>query len=102
VPQEHAQFVEKRFLHAVDDWASRALVAFLKNIVERATMEQRLKVGWARFLYSLMVRNPEQVMRLQQRSDENAPELIDNLRDAPSCAGKTTLRHLTSTRNGGL
>src|SRR5262245_5952592 len=81
VPLDQAQFVEKEFLRLVEDWASRALKLFLSNTTfPKATIDRRLQVGWARFLYSMIVRTPELIKTIQKRADENPPELPETLR----------------------
>jgi hypothetical protein len=81
VPLEHAQFVEKRFMQAVDDWAARALAIMLDPNSTSNDLDLRMKVAWARFLYSLIVRNPEHIARIQQKADEPSPERSENIRD---------------------
>jgi hypothetical protein len=62
-----SEFVEKKFMQLVDDWAARALAAFLAN---RNEPTDREKIGWARFLYSLIVRTPEHIERIRAKSPD--------------------------------
>jgi Protein of unknown function (DUF4238) len=80
LPPEQSQFVEKRFMQAVDNWAARALAIMLRESPQAHDLDARMKVAWARFLYSLMIRTPEHIKRIQQKADENPPELPETLR----------------------
>jgi hypothetical protein len=81
VPREAAQFVEKRFMKLTDDWASRAAEILLaRHWADRTDMDVRKRVGWARFLYSLIVRNPEYLVRIQQMAAVSIPQSIEETR----------------------
>jgi Protein of unknown function (DUF4238) len=81
LPPEQSQFVEKRFMQAVDNWAARALAIMLRANPQAHDLDPRMKVAWARFLYSLIIRTPEHIKRIQQKAEENPPELPETLRD---------------------
>jgi Protein of unknown function (DUF4238) len=81
LPFEQAQFVEKRFMQAVDNWAARALAIMLRNNPQSEDLDTKMKVAWARFVYALIIRTPEQIKRIQQKADDNPPELPETLRD---------------------
>jgi Protein of unknown function (DUF4238) len=81
ISPEQSQFVEKRFMQAVDNWAARALAVMLRGNPQPHDLDRRLKVAWARFLYSLIIRTPEHIRRIQQKADENPPELPETLRE---------------------
>lgn len=66
-PPESGEFVEREFLRLVDDWAARALVAFLSPTAEPSLKE---RVGWARFVYSLIIRSPEHIELIRTKSAE--------------------------------
>jgi hypothetical protein len=78
---EHAQFVEKRFMQAVDNWAAMALAIMLREKPNPHALDTRMKVAWARFLYSLIVRTPEEIARIQKKADDNPVELPEALRN---------------------
>jgi hypothetical protein len=80
LPPEQSQFVEKRFMQAVDNWAAQALAIMLRESPQAHDLDARMKVAWARFLYSLIIRTPEHIQRIQQKADENPPELPETLR----------------------
>lgn len=91
-PPEVAAFVEVKFMRAVDDWAARALVAFLDSNKEPSLKE---RVGWSRFLYSLILRTPEYIERIRQKSLEykiqtSPQELLPTLINS-----HTVIDHLT-------
>lgn len=68
MPPEDAQYVEKRFMQAVDDKASIALRAILDENL--ADISEPLKIAWASFLYSLTFRSPNVLKRMQTTMDE--------------------------------
>jgi hypothetical protein len=74
LPPEDIQYVEKRFMQAVDDRASVALRAMLDDNISGADFSTRLKTGWARFLYSLTFRTPNVIKRMQGRIEREAAE----------------------------
>src|SRR5580704_16569134 len=52
-------------MRLVDQWAARAIVAFLDPKKEPSLKE---RVGWARFLYSMIICTPEHIERIRARS----------------------------------
>lgn len=72
LPAEDAQYVEKRFMQLNDDWAAKALQVFLVHDPSQKDLTAKEKVGWARFIYSLMLRTPEQIQRIRERMVEKA------------------------------
>jgi hypothetical protein len=68
LPPQEAQFVEKSFMKATDDWASKALHTFLQPEPRARDLNTREHVGWARFVFSLMLRNPEQIARFREEA----------------------------------
>ena len=64
-----------------DDWASRAhrvLLSWDKSGVQELTSEE--KVGWARFLYSLIIRTPAQIESMRQRMLRELPDFVESRR----------------------
>jgi hypothetical protein len=59
VPQEIAQNFEKRFMRLVDTDAARALERIIAGDMDN--WSPSLRSGWARFILSLLFRNPEAV-----------------------------------------
>jgi uncharacterized protein DUF4238 len=81
LPPEHAQAVEKYLMGFTDDWASRAhrvLLSWSTAGVQNLTPEE--KIGWARFLYALIIRTPEQIESLRQQMLRELPEFIEKHR----------------------
>jgi len=81
LPQDQAQYVEKRFMQVTDDLAARALHILLNPGGPAAVdLDARQKIGWARFLYSLTVRNPESLKRMQQMAPQAAAQSLERFR----------------------
>ena len=53
---------------AVDNWAAQAQRVFLHNKPEEIGLSLERKVGWARFLYSLMLRSPEHIDEMTEKA----------------------------------
>lgn len=68
LPPEDAQFVEKEFMQLNDHWAADALHVFLNSNPTERDISAKQKVGWARFIYSLIVRTPEHITRVQEQA----------------------------------
>lgn len=64
LPPEDAQFVERDFMKAVDNWAAQAARVFLKHNSAEVSLTRSQQVGWARFLYAAMLRTPEQIFNM--------------------------------------
>ncbi len=74
LPPEDIQYIEQKFMQLVDDRASVALRAMLDEKISGANFPQRLKVGWAQFVYSLTFRTPNVIKRMQRRIEREAVE----------------------------
>jgi hypothetical protein len=61
LPPDDAAYVERAFMGAVDFWAAQAHRVFLEGDPSKKDLASKQLVGWARFLYSLMLRTPEQI-----------------------------------------
>jgi len=71
---EQTQFVEKQFMQTVDSGAAEAMTALLKQAEPVGDNEpdwMRI-IYWARFIYSLSLRNPEQIRVVQRSLDEGS------------------------------
>jgi hypothetical protein len=71
---EDAQFVEREFMKLVDDWAAKAVHVLLQRDPKTRDLTTREQVGWARFIFSLMLRTPEQIDRLKTEAVEREYE----------------------------
>lgn len=70
LPPRDRQYVETKFLARVDSEAAVALAAMLDESLPVSDFSPRLKIAWARFLYSLTFRSPNVIKRLQAQMDE--------------------------------
>jgi len=80
-PPEQVQRIEKQLMRSVDDWAAKALSALLQDGPAPAQLDPRLALGWCRFLYSLIVRNPEHLELARQKMASLGPENLESIRE---------------------
>lgn len=78
VPADSAQLIEKEMMSLVDATAAQAKRLFANDDPRDLTGEER--AGWARFLYAMMFRNPEQIAGLQERYSKYVPEMVERIR----------------------
>jgi hypothetical protein len=64
-PEPVAEIVERKLMRATDDFAARALHLLRSSNIQGLNHEMRC--GWARFIISLMRRNPEAVQQLGEK-----------------------------------
>lgn len=81
LPPEKAQILETIYLKSVDDWAVRALRILVKEDAEPGEMSDPLKYGWARFVYSMILRNPEYLARATALLAARLEESVEAVRD---------------------
>jgi transcriptional regulator with XRE-family HTH domain len=81
LPAKSADVVEKHFMALADDWAARALRVLLSSSQTIDFPDLRVKAGWARFIYSLVLRNPEYLENSKQRFLNQATETVDSIKD---------------------
>ena len=79
VPAEEAQEIEKHFMGLVDSTAAQVHQKFLADGKDDLTAVERL--AWSRFLYAMMIRNPEQIASLQSRYRAAAPGFVEEFRE---------------------
>ena len=70
LPPDQAQFVERQFMKVNDDWAAKAQQLLHSPNAKSDDMTAQMSVAWARFIYSLIVRNPENLERLKGKASE--------------------------------
>lgn len=80
LPPEHAQFIEKSYMAITDELAARAHRALLAWRDASSELVPDEKIAWARFLYALVIRTPEQIFRLEQKILAELPGMIDEYR----------------------
>lgn len=78
VSPENAQIMEKHYMGLVDTFAAKAHQKLLQDGLDDITPDESL--AWARFLYALIFRNPEQIARLQKQYDEHLLEMMEEVR----------------------
>ncbi|UYN96564.1 MAG: DUF4238 domain-containing protein [Enhydrobacter sp.] len=79
---EHAQWIEKKVMGAIDHEAAKVhqhLLAVAKGAPSQ-TFDGRQRLYWARFLYALIFRTPEHVAELQSRYQAFVPKEIERYR----------------------
>jgi len=81
--QEGEEYViETKLMSSIDNWASKALQLFKTMGSLPGKLESEEALGWCRFLYSLIVRNPDhlEVIREKLRTLDPA-EILEYIRD---------------------
>jgi Protein of unknown function (DUF4238) len=83
LPPERTQFVEKEFMQRVDSGAAEALIDLLKVTPQPMDKEPDWirVICWARFVYSLGVRNPEWIGVIQQSLDSGSFSVAVSIED---------------------
>lgn len=72
--------LETNFLSLADDWAARAHRILLTSDRKVDFPDLRTRAGWARFIYSLVLRTPEYLERGQIKMRESAIETVESVR----------------------
>jgi hypothetical protein len=92
LPSDEAEYIEKTFMGMTDDGAAithKILLGWNDNGVQKLTPDQR--ISWARFLYALALRTPEDIERQGKLFVEMLPEFIEEYR-----IGYASLRNSTN------
>ncbi|MGL9623281.1 DUF4238 domain-containing protein [Bradyrhizobium sp. U531] len=81
-PKGQEYVIEETLMSSIDNWASRALQQFKTMGSLPGSLESQEALGWCRFLYSLIVRNPDhlEVIRNKLRTMDRA-EILEYVRD---------------------
>jgi hypothetical protein len=81
-PPGEEYVVETGLMSDIDSWASRALARMMTDGAAPGTMDRRMALGWCQFLYSLIVRDPEQLDRIKEKLKSlDALEVLENIRE---------------------
>lgn len=82
LPPDRAQFVEKKIMGAIDDTGARVHQRLLASAADGLCqkLSDKEKAEWARFLYALVFRNPEQIAGIQKRYTAYVPQMIEEYR----------------------
>ena len=81
VPPEQTQKIETQLMKNVDNWAAKTLSKLLQNGSKSDQLDPRLALGWCRFLYSLIVRNPESLELASQKMASLGLEVLESVRE---------------------
>jgi hypothetical protein len=81
VPADQAEIIETKLMSSVDDRAAKALVRMLQDGASAGRLEKQEALGWCQFMYSLIVRNPEHLVLIQQKLKELGPDILEEIRD---------------------
>jgi hypothetical protein len=74
--------IETKLMKSIDNWASKALQSMMVDGPFPGKLEPRQALGWCQFLYSLIVRNPEHLERMQAKMTTLDPaEIIEHIRE---------------------
>ncbi|MCP3386184.1 DUF4238 domain-containing protein [Bradyrhizobium sp. CCGUVB4N] len=81
-PKGEEYVIEERLMSSIDNWASKALQQFKTMGSLPGSLESQEALGWCRFLYSLIVRNPDhlEVIREKLRTMDRT-EILEYVRD---------------------
>jgi len=81
-PEGEEYVIETKLMSSIDNWASKALQLFKTMGLLPGKLESEEALGWCRFLYSLIVRNPDhlEVIREKLRTLDPA-EILEYIRD---------------------
>jgi hypothetical protein len=81
--------IETKLMSSIDNWAARALQRMMVDGEPPGQLDSPEALGWCQFLYSLIVRNPENLIRIKEKlSTLDAGEILENVRnDYPNRRG---------------
>jgi hypothetical protein len=82
LPPGDAEYIERFFMGMTDDLAAktlRILLSWGENGVQALTPDER--ISWARFIYALAVRTPDDLERQKQKYIAALPELLEEYRE---------------------
>jgi hypothetical protein len=81
-PKGEEYVVETRLMSSIDNWASKALQLFKTIGSLPGRLESEEALGWCRFLYSLIVRNPDHLEVIKEKLRTLDPaEILEYIRD---------------------
>lgn len=81
-PPGEEYIIETKLMQSIDNWASKALQLMLIEASVPGKLDGQPALGWCQFLYSLIVRNPEHLERIEKKLATLDPgEVIENIRD---------------------
>jgi predicted RNase H-like HicB family nuclease len=81
LPEDQAQLLEKEFMQRTDDIAAKALELMLSADGKDLMIPPALRFGWARFVFSLILRSPESLEKMRAALVKEAEKVVEELRD---------------------
>jgi hypothetical protein len=81
--------IETKLMSSIDNWAARALQRMMVDGEPPGQLDSPEALGWCQFLYSLIVRNPEHLVRIKEKlTTLDAGEILEHVRnDYPNIRG---------------
>jgi hypothetical protein len=74
--------VETKLMSSIDNWAAKAMQQMMSDGAAPGKLLPREAVSLCQFLYSLIVRNPEHLLRIREKLDTLDPgEILEHIRD---------------------
>jgi hypothetical protein len=88
-PQGDEYIIETKLMSSIDNWAARALQRMMVDGEPPGKLDSPEALGWCQFLYSLIVRNPEHLVRIKEKlTSLDAGEILEYVRnDYPNIRG---------------
>jgi len=81
-PKGEEYVIEQRLMSTIDNWASRALQQFKTMGSLPGSLESQEALGWCRFLYLLIVRNPDHLEVIRKKLITlDRSEILEYIRD---------------------
>ena len=81
-PPGEEHIIETKLMSNIDNWAAKALRRMMTVGSAPGKLPEREGLGWCQFLYSLIVRNPEHLLRIKEKLNTLDPgEILENVRD---------------------
>ncbi|HZR62101.1 MAG TPA: DUF4238 domain-containing protein [Xanthobacteraceae bacterium] len=74
--------IETKLMSDIDNRAAKALQRMMVDGEAPGKLEEQDALGWCQFLYSLIVRNPEHLLRMKEKLQTLEPgEVLENIRE---------------------
>jgi hypothetical protein len=81
-PPGEEYVIETKLMSSIDDRAARALQQMMVDGEPPGKLDSPEALGWCQFLYSLLVRNPDHLLRMKEKLATLDPsEILEHIRD---------------------
>jgi Protein of unknown function (DUF4238) len=81
-PPGEEYIIETKLMSSIDNWAAKALQRMLVDGEAPGKLDSPEALGWCQFLYSLIVRNPDHLLRMKEKLATLDPgEVLEFIRD---------------------